>query len=146
MIFQRLRYVVVAIIISAAAGVAIGAPTESSSSDKAAELKALLKERRNTLNNIVDLRFQRWQAGKDVLEVVLKAQRELLRANLELLDDPKERMAALQDCLETAKKIQKINEEKLQAGLATQADALEAKTAMQEIQIEILREELKAKK
>jgi outer membrane protein TolC len=66
--------------------------------------------------------------------------------NLEFSSDKDERAKALGECIKIAEQIQKVTDAKVTAGLATEADALEAKALLQELRVHLLREGTKREK
>jgi len=116
----------------------------SEGSDKAIELKALVKQQRNSLNNVVSLLTTYYSEGKVDLSRLLQAHRDLLRANLQLYDDPKDRVEAIKECMKTVKVLVSAIEEKVKLNFARGVDELEAKVVLREFEIELLRAEIQA--
>ena len=121
------------------------APKPQGSPDKAAEIKILLKERQETLKKVVDALVAQYQAGIVDFQSVFHAERDLLRATLDLDDSPETRMAALREQLKMAENFAKLAEARFERGGVTQVDVLRAKAGVLEARIELVREELKAK-
>jgi outer membrane protein TolC len=121
------------------------AATPEKDKDKAAEIKTLLKERRDTLQEFVKYLVAQAENGRIDFFAVVQAKREALRATLEVDEAPEVRLAALKDYLETAKASLKLAEQGFKAGQVSQVDALKAKAIVLEAQIELLREESKTK-
>jgi outer membrane protein TolC len=115
--------------------------------DKAAEIKKLLQERVETLQETVKVLTAQYRAGIGDIGRVLQAQRDLLRATIELSDKPQERITALGNLLKVAEVLVKTTEAMLKAGSAgsSKVDVLQARAFLLEAWIELLREELKAK-
>lgn len=114
--------------------------------DKAAEIKKLLRERHAALQEVVRLLMAQYRAGAVGFGRIAQAERDLLKATLDLSDDSKERRAALGEVQKIAAAIVQLTEARFKAGTgATQADVLQARTVVLEVRIELLREELKAK-
>jgi len=121
-------------------------PKPEGSADKAAEIKILIKQRREALKTILDLLVAQARTGRGVdFHSVFKTQRELLQATLDLDESPEARMEALRDQLKIAQEFAKLTEAGLEIGTVSQVDALRAKVGVLEARIELLREELKAK-
>ncbi len=110
------------------------------------KVKAELKELRETLRKAIELRMNQWQAGTVTLEVLGADVRSLARVNLEFGSDKDERVKDLGECIKIAEQIQKAADAKVTAGLATEADALEAKALLQELRVHMLREGAKREK
>jgi outer membrane protein TolC len=121
------------------------AATPQKDKDKAAEIKTLLKERRETLQTIVDSYLDLLKTGRGSFEPVLQAKREALRATLEIDEAPEVRLAALKDYLETAKASLNLAEDGFKLRRISVVEVLKAKAIMLEAQIELLREESKTK-
>jgi outer membrane protein TolC len=114
--------------------------------DKAAELKKLLRERRDTLAEVVKVLQEQYKAGRVMdFAKLAQAQREAAKAALDAADTPKERLAALTDFQKVAEANLRLAEAQVQAGFGAPTDVLQAKALLLEARIEILREELKAK-
>jgi hypothetical protein len=120
--------------------------TPKKEKDKAAELKTLLKERRDTLQKVLDSSIDLARRGRGGLQAVVEAEREALRATLEVDEEPEVRLAMLKKCNEHAKEFFKIAEMGFENGRVSQVDLLKMKALALEAQIELLREELRAKK
>jgi hypothetical protein len=130
-----------------AAGVARAQPKETSktAADKTAEIKTLLKERRDTLQKVVERLVAQFQNVRVDFRSLAQAERELLRATLEVDDGPEARLAALRKYHESSEAVFKFAEGQLKVGTVNQVEVLQAKAIMLEAKIELLREELKAK-
>jgi hypothetical protein len=76
---------------------------------------------------------------------IFQAERDLLRATVDLDDSPEVRVVALRDQLKMAEEFAKVAEAQLKDGVLSPADAMQAKALVLEARIELLREELKAK-
>jgi outer membrane protein TolC len=115
--------------------------------DKAAEIKKLLQERVETLQETVKLLTAQYQAGIVDIGRVLQAQRDLLKATIEFSDMPQERITALRKFLKVAEVLAQTTEAMFKAGStgSSKVDVLQARAFLLEARIELLREELKAK-
>jgi len=114
------------------------APAEDKAEPKeksAEKIKKFQGERRDLLKKIVDLRFAEFEAGRATLDVVLKAAQQLLLAEVELATTPKERLAAHSARLELAKKVEKLEKDRFDAGRASTADYLNAQADRVEAEI-----------
>ncbi len=130
---------------------------ENSSSDKAsgsdkdskasaepeANLQKNLKDRREMLLKAFNQRMEQWQAGKVVLHPLKDDLRALVKVSAELYSTKKERVAGFEDCVKLAKELVRVTEAQAVADIATEADGLEVKVLLLEIQEELLREQNK---
>jgi outer membrane protein TolC len=121
------------------------AATSEKDKDKVGEIKTLLKERRDTLQKVVGIYVEQYREGRTNFYTVAHAECEAFRAALEVDESPEARLAMLKQHLESAKAFLQYAEEGTKAGRGSQLDALNAKAIVLEAQIELLREELKAK-
>ncbi len=142
---------------SAVHGQEPGDDSKASSSDKApgsekeskagaepeVKLNADLKDRRELLLKAIGQRMQQWQAGKITLDPLKDDLRALVKVSAELYSAKKERVAGLEECVKLAKELVKVTDAQAAAGLATEADGLEVKVLLLEIQAELLREQNK---
>jgi hypothetical protein len=128
----------------------IGAPAQAQSKPqddpkKGAEIKALLKERQALLKKVLTHMQARYAVGAADFSMVAQAELDALKATLDVVEDPKERIAALQQHQKTAKEIVQLAEEKFKVGASTEVDVLQAKAILLAARIELLREEQKTK-
>jgi RNA polymerase sigma factor (sigma-70 family) len=168
MALQRLRHVIMAAIALVVVGGGVGAlsrmsavqgrepgdGSKASSSEKGSgsdkdskastEPEVKLKDRREMLLKAYNERLQQWKAGKISLDPLKDDLRALVKVGVELYSDKKERVAGLEECVKFAKEVVNVTEAKVHGGLATEADKLEAKVLVLEIQAELLREQNKA--
>src|SRR5947209_6529364 len=82
----------------------------------AEKIKKLRTARRDLLKKAVDARHQEFKAGRGTLDVLLKATKDLLQAELDLATTPKQRLAAHQALLDTAKKVEELSKGRYDAG------------------------------
>ena len=121
------------------------AATPEKDKDKAAKIKTLLKERRDTLQKVADIYVEQYKVGVVDFQAVAHFQHEAFRAALEVEEEPEARLAVLKKFHEHAKAVLKYVEDAFKGGRINQVDVLKAKAVVLEVQIELLREELKAK-
>jgi outer membrane protein TolC len=114
-------------------------------SDQAAEVKTLLKERQKLHEKIVRYVTENYRAGVADFAKLAEAQRNWLRATLELEEDPGARIALLKNIETSAKEAAEIAEKKFGVGHATALEPLQAKVVVLDVQIELLREKAKVK-
>jgi outer membrane protein TolC len=113
--------------------------------DRVAEIRKLLRERRELLQEIMKVLTAQYQQGVIDAGRLLQAQRDLLKANTDLADDPEARRAGLKECLKMAETVAVSAEKLSRAGTTSKVDALQARAIVLEIRTELLREELKAR-
>jgi outer membrane protein TolC len=113
--------------------------------DKAAQLKKLLRERRDTLDEIARRLLLQYQNGQVDFVKLVRAELAAIKATLQLSETHEERVAALQKYVTTAEKLLRMAETRAKAGLGSPVDLLEAKNLLLEARIELLKEELKVK-
>lgn len=123
---------------------AIASNPPNEAADIAAKLKKLIKERVDTLSKAAQSAVTQYESGAADFGRVAGIQRAALKANLDL-QGPGERLAALRKLEALTAASFKIAEAKFSGGLVPGIDVAQAKAVMLEVQIELLREELKAK-
>jgi hypothetical protein len=129
---------------SASSDTASGSDKDSkASADLAARLQENLKDRREMLLKAFNQRMEQWQAGKVMLHPLKDDLRALVKVSAELYSDKKERVAGFEECVKLARDLVKVTEAKVVDRLATEADGLEVKVLLLEIQAELLREQNK---
>jgi outer membrane protein TolC len=142
-----LRVAILGVLCLSFAPVRAADPTKDQPLDPktAAEVQSLLEERYKLLRQAADQLLERYKAGKDEFAKVIQAERDVLKAALDLHEKPDDRVAALRKCLDLMKEAARITEARVMAGQGLQSEALQAKAAVLELQVELLREEAKAK-
>jgi outer membrane protein TolC len=120
-------------------------PDAQKETDKAAEIKKLLKQRRELLQAMVKVLTAQYQLGAIDPERVFRAERDLIKADTELADTPAERTAKLKESLKLAESFVDLIEKRVKVGGATQVDLLQGRAILLEVRIELLRDEPKAK-
>ena len=80
------------------------------------ELKKLMKERFNEALAEVSAGYERVLAGQVLVDNLFDAAARLKLAGLEMYDDPKEKIALLEKFLELAKEVERIMQERFDAG------------------------------
>ena len=119
--------------------------TSEQDKDKAVEIKKLLKERRDTLQKVVSMLVEQYRAGFTDFQALAHVEREAFRAALEFEEESEARLAVLKKHHEQAEAVLKYVEEAFKGGRTNEVTVLRAKSFALEAQIELLREELKAK-
>jgi hypothetical protein len=115
------------------------------SPDKAAEIKTLLKERHDKLQQGMNLLVAYYKEGKGIGEAegIFRAQRDLLKVILELHESAEERVAALEKHLMFATSFQELTKARAMAMTVRQADVVQAEASVLEARIELLRAQSK---
>ena len=108
--------------------------------DVKAQIKALQKERTETLLRLVELDVRQYEMGVTTLEALVAAQNELVSAQLEATEKPEERVALLTDQLKIATACVKLTQGRFESGNITQADVYRATSHFLDIKIKLLRE------
>ena len=107
------------------------------------KLDELLKERLETLKEILKQTTHDYHTGKASFERVHHATRALLNAKLEMCTSGKERIAVLEEILTLAKQHEQSAQTRFKAGQAPATDALLARVVRLEAEIAIEREKSK---
>jgi hypothetical protein len=103
-----------------------------------------LKDRREMLLKAFQGRMQQWQAGKGTLDPLKDDLRALVKVGAELYAAKQERVVGLEECVKLARDLVKVTDAKVVDRVATEADGLEVKVLLLEIQAELLREQDKS--
>jgi len=111
---------------------------------KAAILKKVQNERLEMHKQIVNTVMANYNAGTVDLDKVTRAQRDALRVSLDINDDPETRIKMLKEEEKSVKALIKVADDKAKKGLGLDADVLQAKALLLEVEAEILGVELKA--
>ena len=105
------------------------------------QLESLLKERRDTLRQLVETLEGQWRAGlTDGQLPILHARNELLDAELDLAKTREERIAAREKMVANLKVIEKAAEMQQRMGTTTPDTLLRAKAARLKAEAQLLRE------
>ena len=113
-------------------------PQQANQADK---LETLLTQRRDTLQQLVEVVTEEYRQGKTGFESVARATDQLIDAELELAKNPKDRVAILQRRVELMKDLFAMVDTRFEAGQVTQAQVLAAKAALLQSQIQLVREQ-----
>jgi RNA polymerase sigma factor (sigma-70 family) len=112
--------------------------------ERDAEIKALLKERYETLTEAADLLRNLFREGNVKFETLGATQRDALEANLDQYDSPKERVAALRKHMEAVTQTYQMANAQFQTGQVNKVTLDQAKAMVLGARIALLREENKA--
>ena len=119
-------------------------PTQKSN-DLKAELKALRKERQAALAKLVNMAERQYASGRLDFGRFAQAQRELVKATIELEERPEIRIAELEKAHELAKQVEKIAKGRFDAGARdSEMEHPHATAVLLETRIELLLEKLKS--
>ena len=80
------------------------------------KLQALLKERLDAARAEVDARTKEFEAGRGTLDFLFRASRRLVEAQRDMNDRKEDLLNALKDHVERMKQIEKLNQERFDAG------------------------------
>lgn len=116
--------------------------SESGTQDKVREL---MKERHAVLVKIAKLAAEKYKAGQIPGVEALRAQRNVLESSLELAQTSAERIVLLRENLELTEQLKKNADARLNAGVGSQTEALQAEALMLEMRIRLEREAIKSK-
>jgi outer membrane protein TolC len=112
---------------------------------KTPEMKKLLKERSELLNEALDIAMAKFKVGSSSIEELQSLEKDALKAALDLQDDPKERLATLRRSVKVAQKIAEIVHAGFLVGKETNLSELRARAGVLEARIALLKEEEKQK-
>jgi multidrug efflux system membrane fusion protein len=119
------------------------APPEST--QPSAKIKELLKERHAVLTKAAAQIADLYKAGKIAPNEWIKAQRAVIDAGLDLCESQAERIALLRQDVKQAEEMHRITQKQAETGQALPMEALQARVAVLDAQIRLLREEERAK-
>jgi outer membrane protein TolC len=108
--------------------------------DLKAQIKALQKERIETLARLVEVCSAQYRVGANTFLSVLGAQDELVSAQLDATDKPEERVALLTNQVKIATDVLEVVQSHEKTARATQADVCRAQSHLLDIKIKLLRE------
>jgi hypothetical protein len=109
------------------------------------KLAELLREQRKVGQELLELRYVQYEAGKCPFAALLATLDERLRAELSAADKPEERAAALRAHLADLKKIEAAAKVRMEASFIPQADYETLCAVRLDVQVRLLRAEREAK-
>jgi hypothetical protein len=118
--------------------------TKKDDADVTTKIKKLLKERVDTLSDATKMAIAQYEAGALDIRLLAEIQVQAVRANLDL-QNPEERLTALRQLQTSVEKTHQISQAKYKAGLTPALEVAYSKAIVLEVQIALLREEVKAK-
>jgi outer membrane protein TolC len=105
-------------------------------------VQSLLKERLKVLQEIAELRTTAFEAGQVGMTAVLAAQREVTLAKIELAAALAERVAAREELVAIAKRMEETTAARYEASVASRVEVLEAKAFRLRAEADLAREKL----
>jgi hypothetical protein len=108
------------------------------------EIRKLLKERRDMLDQEVKARLQEFMVGRGTLDILLPGPRELLDAELELVDKSADSSRAYQAHFDHMKLVDEVCKGEFAAGRLSVADYSQARAARLAAEVGLLRSKNKA--
>jgi outer membrane protein TolC len=134
----RLTWLIAGItVVIAAVAAAQAVPKQNASGDP---LQDLLKQRRDTLRELVDYLEAAFRQGVGSAESVALASSELLDAELDMAQSKAERIAIREKMVENLKEQEKMVEARNQAGMSRPGEMLRARAGRLKAEIDLLRE------
>ncbi len=140
---KRAHFFLLAVLTLATALIATAqtAKSEPGIDEASAKLDTLLRQRRETLGQLVKVTTEHYRTGRTTIDSVIRASRQLLNAELELAEDRNARLAIHAKRIALLKDFERIVQTQFKAGDATQEDILAARAARLEAEIQLLREQ-----
>lgn len=122
-----------------AATFALSAADAPPSPATATDVRQLLQERRDVLAQLTEVRQKLYQEGRVAIDAVGRAQLDLLDAELELAETPRERVTACESRLQAATDLEALAQARYQSAQATFEDVLECKALRLQVQVDLLK-------
>jgi hypothetical protein len=130
--------------LSAIAALVAAAQQEKPADNQAQQIKVLQKERIEALQTLVSICRDRYLkgglGGEASFERFVAASEELLNAQLETAEKPKDRIALLKKHLQLAEEVLRRNEKRVAMAMGQSEDLYRSKARYLEIKIKLLRE------
>jgi hypothetical protein len=120
-------------------------PQPQPSGNDAAALKALQEERIKVLTQLVEVLTGEYRVSTVDFNQLFSAENELCNALLDSTDEPAKRVAVLTKQVEQANDILKTTQARFEAGTASRADILRAKSLCLGVKIKLLKEQSKTR-
>jgi hypothetical protein len=110
------------------------------------QIKQLQKERVKVLTDIVQITMKLFEKGINTdFSQVISVRLELINAQLDMTDNPNDRIALLEDQLQQIKTMLDMTEQRVRVATASEVDLLRAKSLYLKTQIALLKERQKLK-
>ncbi len=121
-------------------------PVISAGEDAAQQsnLDELLKQRRDTLQQVVEVVTEEYHIGNKSFAAVVQAKARLIDAELEMVKGRQERLGLLRQQVEMFEKLSAVIDERFALGQVTHAERLAAQVALLDAKIELSREQNRA--
>ncbi|MEN6497741.1 MAG: hypothetical protein ABFD16_25865 [Thermoguttaceae bacterium] len=113
---------------------------EATAPDAAKQLQSLLEERRDTLRKLLKHVESQHASGNATEVAVIRASNQLIEAELELVRTKPERIALFEKIVDNLRRAEQWTEARYEAGRCTWEDALAAKAARLQGEINLVRE------
>lgn len=105
------------------------------------DLDELLKERRDTLQQIVEVVSEEYHIGNKSFASVVQAKNRLIDAELGLVKTRQDRLALLRKQVEMFEALSAVLDERFALGVVQQTDRLDARVAVLDAKIKLVREQ-----
>lgn len=109
-------------------------------SEETRRLDALLKQRRDTLQQLVEVVTEEYHIGKKSFDSVVQTKDRLIDAELELAKNRRKRLALLQQQVEMFESFSTLTDERFAIGQVPQSDRLAVRAAFLDAKIKLARE------
>jgi outer membrane protein TolC len=107
--------------------------------DTSAKLESLLRERRDTLRQLVQVVGVHYRDGRTTEDAVVCANNRLLEAELDLLTAKAERIAVYEQLVENMRRLEEVAAARHEVGVGSIEEVLAAKAARLRAEIELVR-------
>lgn len=111
-------------------------------SEETGSLDDLLKQRRDTLQQVVEVVTKEYHSGNKSFASVVQAKDRLIDAELELVNSRQERLVLLRQQVEMFENLSAVIDERFALGQVTQSERLAAQVAFLDAKIELAREQV----
>lgn len=112
----------------------------SQDAEETGSLDELLRQRRDTLQQLVEVVTEEYRIGTKSFNSVVQAKDRLIDAELELADSRQERLALLQQQVEMFEAFSAMTDERFALGQVPQSDRLAVRAAFLDAKIKLARE------
>lgn len=109
--------------------------------EKESNLDELLRQRRDTLQRLVEVVTEEYHSGKKTFGAVVQAKDRLIDAELELVNGRQDRLALLRQQVEMFEALSTVTDERFALGQVTQSERLAARAAVLDAKIELVWEQ-----